>query len=139
MPTSNLRPPTYAKPRRSQRILLSVPILVTGQHSGGAMFSEQTKTQVVNAHGAMILLRERVVVGQKLKIRHLSTSEEASCTVMDINNGSADIPEVGVAFAQPCAQFWRVFFPPEDWSPHIPEAKRISFGDGPAKTILSEK
>jgi hypothetical protein len=31
---------------------------------------------------------------------------------------------VGIEFDEPAPRFWRVAFPPEDWSPHSPEAKR---------------
>jgi hypothetical protein len=120
--TSSLRP----QQRRSQRILLSVSILVSGQQANGSPFSERTKTQVVNAHGALIQLREPVLVGQQLRIKHLATNEEVACTVADLSRGSGDVPEVGIAFTKPSPGFWRVAFPPEDWSPHSPEAKRVS-------------
>ena len=40
--------------RRSMRVLLSVPIRVTGRTTGNEDFDEQTRTLVVNAHGALI-------------------------------------------------------------------------------------
>jgi hypothetical protein len=122
--TSNARPP--GQPRRSQRVLLSISILIFGQHANGSPFSERTKTQVVNAHGAMIELRVPVRVGQPLRLKNLATNEEAACTVADISRGVNEVPKVGIAFAKPSPGFWRVAFPPEDWSPHSPEAKRVS-------------
>jgi hypothetical protein len=118
--------------------LLCVQLIVSGHRSNGTSFSEQTKTQIVNAHGALILLREKVLIGQNLCVQHLGTSGEPICTVTDINTGS-DVPEVGVAFPQPCARFWRVSFPPVDWTSHDPEAKRISVVPGPAKPVVSRK
>jgi hypothetical protein len=32
--------------------------------------------------------------------------------------------EVGIEFLGPAPRLWRVAFPPEDWSPRSPEAKR---------------
>ncbi len=136
MNPSNSRSQPHTQQRRSQRILLSVPILVSGQHANGSPFSERTKAQVVNAHGALIHLREPVLTGQKLRIKHLATNEEVGCTVADINSGSTDTPEVGVAFSKPCLSFWRVSFPPEDWSAKSPEAKRVSSITIPAKPII---
>ena len=136
MNPSNARSQPHTQQRRSQRILLSVPILVSGQHANGSPFSERTKAQVVNAHGALIHLREPVLTGQKLRIKHLATNEEVGCTVADISAGSTDTPEVGVAFSKPCPSFWRVSFPPEDWSPKSPEAKRVSSITIPAKPII---
>jgi hypothetical protein len=134
--TSNPRTP--GQQRRSQRILLSVPILISGQQASGIPFSERTKTQVVNAHGALIALRERVLAGQQLRMKNLATNEEIICTVADIGRGAGDIPEVGVAFSKPAPGFWRVAFPPEDWSPRSPEAKRVSYVTH-AKPVLVKK
>lgn len=134
--TSNLRPP--GQQRRSQRILLSVSILVSGQQANGSPFSERTKTQVVNAHGALIQLREPVLVGQQLRMENLATNEEVPFTVADISRGSGEIPEVGIAFTKPSPGFWRVSFPPEDWSPRSPEAKRVS-SVTQAKPVLVKK
>ena len=46
------------------RVLLSVPILITGKSSKQEEFAEQTRTLVVNAHGALISLATPVVAGQ---------------------------------------------------------------------------
>lgn len=124
MSTPNLRPNLNANQRRSQRILLTVPIVISGTRPNGALFAERTSTLIVNAHGALIQLRERVSVGQKLRMKHLATNEEMGCTVIDINPGNTAIPEVGVEFSQPSPHFWRVSFPPADWSPRGPEARR---------------
>jgi hypothetical protein len=121
---SNLRPGVSPNQRRSQRIVLSLPIQISGERLNGAPFQEATRTLVVNAHGALIHLRERVISGQKLRIKNLATNEELSCEVADINPGKNDVPEIGVAFAEACPRFWRVSFPPTDWSPRNPEAKR---------------
>jgi len=126
--TSNARPGSMAHQRRSQRILLSVPVIVSGKHHNGASFGEATQTLVVNAHGALLLLREPVVVGQLLNITNVATGEALACHVKDTNPGQDEVPEIGIEFAQPSARFWRVSFPPEGWSTHSPEAKRF---DGP--------
>lgn len=118
-----IRPP-HMNQRRSQRILLAVGIVVSGQRANGSLFSERTATMIVNAHGALMRLREPVIVGQWLRIKNVMTNEERPCVVADINPGQSGVPEIGVAFSEACAEFWRVSFPPEDWSPHNPEARR---------------
>lgn len=139
MSTSNRRPLANMHQRRSQRILLSVSILVSGERANGAPFAERTITQAVNAHGALIQLREAVIAGQELRMKNLTTSEEITCTVMDINSAGSPIPEIGVAFSESCARFWRVTFPPEDWNPRNPEAKRVTRDSGPAIPAVSKK
>ncbi len=121
--THNARPAGVAHQRRSHRIVLSVPIIVSGTRANGSAFHERTKTLVVNAHGGLILLREPVIVGQVLSVNHIGTGEDLVCTVRDINPGEEHLPEIGIEFAHPNARFWRVSFPPEDWTPHSPEAK----------------
>jgi len=124
--SQNPRTGGVANQRRSHRIVLSVPIIVSGERANGSPFNERTTTLVVSAHGGLILLREPVIVGQVLTITHVGTGEDLACTVMDINSGQEEIPEIGIGFAQPNARFWRVSFPPEDWSPRHPEAKHFT-------------
>jgi hypothetical protein len=124
--TPNIRPNVYANQRRSQRILLTVPIIISGPRSNKPPFSERTTTLIVNAHGALIQLREPVLVGQTLRMKSLATGEELTCTVVDIIPGNTPIPEIGVEFSQAYPHFWRVSFPPADWSPRTPEARRAT-------------
>jgi hypothetical protein len=121
----NARPGTVANQRRSQRVLLSVPVIVSGKRENGSSFNERTRTLVVNAHGALLLLRERVIVGQVLNITNVATGESLASIVKDINPGQHDEPEIGIEFSQPSARFWHVSFPPPDWSSRSPEAKRF--------------
>jgi hypothetical protein len=105
MNAPNLRPAPYATQRRSQRILLSIPIVISGLRDSGAPFSERTRTLVVNAHGALMELREPVLVGQPLRMKNLATNEEMNCKVVDINRATATLPEVSVEFAEACSRF----------------------------------
>jgi hypothetical protein len=137
--TPNPRPQPHIQQRRSQRILLSISILVSGERPNGAAFSERTKTQIVNAHGALIHLHEPVLAGQQVRVKNLMTNEEINCTIADISASAGDVPEVGLSFAKPTPSFWRVSFPPEDWSPRSPDAKRISSIPMPAKPAVVKK
>jgi hypothetical protein len=98
----------------------------------GVAFEEQTSTMIVNAHGALIQLRTVVKLGDLLQVKNLKTAEELHCKVVDINPGSNGVQEVGIEFAEPNPRFWRVSFPPSDWSPRSAEAKRFSTASTPA-------
>jgi hypothetical protein len=126
MSTPNIRPTQMANQRRSQRILLSVPLRVSGKRLNGTPFVEHTKTLIVNAHGTLMQLQEPVLDGQSLNIRNVVTGEEALCTVVDLSPGANGPAEIAVEFAQPNPRFWRVSFPPTDWSARSPEAKRFA-------------
>jgi hypothetical protein len=123
--TPNLRPGHYANQRRSQRIMFSVPIRVSGQLRGDIAFSENCATLIVNAHGGLILLKARVFAGQVVTVCNVKTREEVSCTIVDMVSGAEGIHAVGIEFEKPNARFWRVAFPPPDWTPRSPEAKVV--------------
>jgi len=128
--TPNIRTGASPNLRRSQRIRLAVSIVVTGKRSNETAYTEKTTTSVVNAHGALIFLHEPVLVGDRLTMTNIYTKEEIICTVIDINPEQTDVPEIGVEFTQACPRFWRVSFPPADWSPRSPEAKGYVHGKG---------
>jgi len=101
-----------------------VPIVISGIGSKNAVFDERTSTLIVNAHGAADSIARASAGGTETTHEACSDNEEMSCTVVDINPGNTAIPEVGVEFSEPCPHFWRVSFPPADWTPRSPEAHR---------------
>ena len=111
--------------RRSHRVMLSIGIVITGDRLNGRRFSEETFTSVVNAHGALILLAEDVMRGQLIFIRNVKSGEEIQAEVVDMGESVAATgrSEVAIEFIEPSPRFWRIAFPPEDWSIRSPEAK----------------
>jgi len=103
--------------RRTQRVLMRVPVNISGQSTRGSQFDEQTHTLSVNAHGASILLFASVRIGQQLKLVNIATGDEAECTVAHVGQPKADRTEVGVFFVLANPRFWHVTFPPRDWTP----------------------
>jgi hypothetical protein len=110
--------------RRSQRVILSLPILVrTEDAPKDAAFEEETHTLVVNMHGALIVLAGKVEKGQKLRLRNRTTNAEQICRVANLGTKSGDKTQVGVEFLSPSPDFWHISFPPEDWA--VPEPSSI--------------
>lgn len=107
-----------ANRRRSQRVILNVPITVSGAGTSGN-FSEQTKTIVVNAHGALIMLAAKVTQGQTLDLKSPTNPESQSCKVVYIGPTVQGQTQVGVEFSKPAPHFWHVAFPPENWTPSM--------------------
>jgi hypothetical protein len=101
-------------------------ITVSGEAVGSIPFSENTFTVVVNAHGALILLDARVAVGQLLTVKNVKTEEELYCQVVHLGPAKSGKLTVGIKFMQPSPRFWRIAFPPADWTPHSPEAKKAT-------------
>jgi len=116
-------PTNAASRRRSQRVLMQVGIRVRGKDAQGKDFEEMTETLAINAHGALILLNVRVISGAIIHVKHNKTEEEQECHVAFLGPVRSGRAEVGVEFTSPRPTFWRVAFPPEDWSPKSPEAR----------------
>src|SRR5277367_1076342 len=112
--------------RRSQRVLMQVPVRIHGKDSQGNAFDEETETLAINAHGALILVNARLTSGGIVMMQHKRTQEEQECHVVFLGPVRAGRAEIGLEFSEPRPGFWRVAFPPEDWSPKHPEARTIS-------------
>ena len=125
MSTNPIRPSKVVNTRRSQRLLLKISVVIVGQRADGKNFVEQTSTEVVNAHGALVLLQEPVTHEQLLRMRNVKAGDEEPCKVVGIGQKVNGKTEVGVEFLKPSPRFWRIAFPPEDWSARSPEAKRF--------------
>ena len=109
--------------RRSQRVLMQVGIRVRGKDAQGNDFEEGTETLAINAHGALILLTARVISGGVVHMKHNKTAEEQECHVAFLGPVRSGKAEIGVEFTTPSPNFWRVAFPPEDWSHKSHEAR----------------
>jgi len=112
-----------ANRRRSQRVLMTVPIRVSGKSGAASPFEEDTHTRAISAHGALILLSTQVYRGQRLTLSNVQTKAALECVVAHIDKRQSDQPQVGVEFALPNPMFWHVAFPPKDWTPRHPDAK----------------
>src|SRR5207249_4113517 len=56
-------------------------------------------------------------------LRKSTTGEEIACRVVYVSPHESEKRQVGVDFIEPCPRFWRISFPPSDWSTRSPEAK----------------
>jgi hypothetical protein len=111
--------------RRSQRVLMQVGVRVRGKDAQGKDFEETTESLAINAHGALVLLSARVTSGSVVHMRHNKTEEEQECHVAFLGPVRSGKAEIGLEFTSPRPTFWRVAFPPEDWTPKSPEARTM--------------
>jgi hypothetical protein len=110
--------------RRSQRVLIKVPVRVSMQAGNAALSEEDTFTLAVSAHGALIGVNAPMYRGQRLTLKNPQTKDSLECVVAHIDRFPDEQVKVGVEFLLPNPHFWHVAFPPKDWSPHHPDAKR---------------
>lgn len=106
----------WSEKRRSQRIALSIPVVLHRRPPEGPPFSEMTQTLVVNAHGALTALVEKVAPEQNLVMQNTASGEQKDCRVVYIKKELSGPTRVAVEFAQAAPKFWRILDPPADWS-----------------------
>jgi hypothetical protein len=97
--------------RRSMRVLLS--------GTDGKKFEEETRTLVVNAHGALIAIITPLRADQRIVVTHKITKKSQECRVVYTGNVQAGKTQMGLEFVKPAPTFWQIDFPPDDWV--IPE------------------
>ena len=115
--------------RRSQRVLMQVSVRIRGADAKGDKFEEETETLAINAHGALVLLNTRLTSGSTVLLQHKRTEEEQECHVAFLGPVRSGKAETGLEFTAPRPGFWRVAFPPEDWTHRHPEARTLGRRD----------
>jgi hypothetical protein len=106
----------WLKNRRSQRIDLSVPVVVYRPPNEGPQFYESTQTLVVSAHGALMALTGMVATKQRLFVQNTHSGEQQECRVVYVRQELTGPPKVAVEFTRPAPSFWHIAFPPADWT-----------------------
>jgi len=105
---------TLISPRRSSRVPVAMPILVTSLD--GAHYSEVCETLVVNAHGCAIRSRAKLDPGVSLHFHSKdgrgATAQVVSCQRMESDNQSW---RLGARLEHP-ENFWGLQNVPKDWT-----------------------
>lgn len=106
--------------RRSDRILVPLPIRVTGTDASGQPFDEEAVTVNCNQHGACISLTRSLAPEQRLRIRNLQNGIEDEFRVVGaLQPVFGERREWGVEALNPESNIWGVVFtpPPEGIQP----------------------
>jgi len=99
--------------RRSERLLLSIPIRVEGTNPTGEKFAETTRTVIINRHGAWIQLKQPVSAGVSLRITNLVAHRDADFRVVGPTQPRSDQGgEWGVECRDDKRNIWGIDFPP---------------------------
>ena len=92
--------------RRTERVNLAVPILVTGVDANGEKFEETTHTVTISGYGASIILRHMVKPPEEILIHRIDKSRDAHVRVLHELARTAEGNLYGVAFVDPSADLW---------------------------------
>jgi hypothetical protein len=106
-----------ANRRRSERVVLAMSVLVVAEDEERKQIEEKAETQVVNAHGGLLRMRQHLHIGQPFSLNNPQNGEEVSCRVVRTEEDGLDAFKVAFEFDRPAPTFWPVSFPPADWTP----------------------
>jgi hypothetical protein len=98
--------------RRSQRVVIKIPVQVSNELGSVPIFKEDTHTVIVNAYGASVVLSAAVATGQRLVIQNRRTGDAMECVVISQGAAEMNTNEVGLEFVIPNESFWHIKFPP---------------------------
>lgn len=73
------------------------------------------ETQVVNAHGGLLRMKQHLHVGQSFLLNNPSNSMEISCRVVRVEETGIEHYSIAFEFDRPAPNFWPIVFPPADW------------------------
>jgi hypothetical protein len=102
--------------RRSSRVLVTMPLAVSGQKSDGSHVSGAAETILVNRHGAKI--RSNVPLEPKMEVR-VAILAPYKWRVGEVVWADSEEKEYGIELSRP-ENFWGIYFPPEDWELGVP-------------------
>jgi PilZ domain-containing protein len=103
------RPPTAEERRRAQRVLLRMPVHV---RVPGKPEPIEAMTHTVSENGALIILREPLVQGNKVLVENPKTQKVVEAQVVRPPQLASEGALVPLEFCTPMPAFWGIYFPP---------------------------
>jgi len=99
--------------RRSDRILLTIPLLVEGKNAKGLAFQSDAQTVVINRHGGCIRANRRLQPGETVRITNMMGRRSSDFRVVGpVSPVSEQGGEYGVEYQHPGQDIWGIQFPP---------------------------
>jgi len=101
--------------RRSDRLMLTIPLRVHGYDPMGGHFEVEARTIAINRHGARIQIAHPLYNGQTVRLANLLGHREAEFRVVGpVSPLTAKGGEWGVECLDSKANIWGIQFPPPD-------------------------
>jgi PilZ domain len=97
--------------RRTVRVMLAVPLRVSGKTEIGERFSVRAMSHSVSLHGASVELEQGVVLGEILQLENEITREKVEGKVVSIRRGRDGKRFVAIEFTEADPNFWHMAFP----------------------------
>ena len=140
VPLKLTKPESPGAGRRSTRISIAIPITISGKDASGRAFKENTRTVILNKHGAKIVTVHQLALGTELTLENRALGRTAKATVAWLGDRPSprEPAEMGIQLAE-AENIWGIELPPDDWQEGPPpkEAKQeIRQSPGPASSAI---
>ena len=96
-------------------MVLRMRMVVLAEDERRQQMQAEAETQVVNAHGGLMRMREHLHVGQSFLLNNPRSNKEMSCRVVRTEEEGMEFYLVAFEFDRPAPNFWPIVFPPADW------------------------
>ena len=102
--------------RRSTRLALSIPVVISGVDAGGNVFYETVRTLVVNKHGGKVAATHHLAMGSEVCVENRALGVRAKALVVWLGKKEypGDTHHVGLQLIE-AQDVWGIAFPPNDW------------------------
>ncbi|MGH9862706.1 MAG: hypothetical protein ACRD35_04710, partial [Candidatus Acidiferrales bacterium] len=111
-----MEPPRDAPDRRSTRVLIEIPIVLSSVKTRGIPFEAPAVTMIVNKHGAKVRTTKHMQVGTYVRVTNPSTNRSQLARVAWVGKSDDTIARLafGIELLDP-ENFWGIYLPPADW------------------------
>jgi hypothetical protein len=97
--------------RRSDRISLHLPVLVSGADVNGQSFRDDTHTLLVTRHGGKILLGRDLDLESEVMIHYARRGREAAVRILNRLSSMPGVYQYGIEFLDRHENLWGIHFP----------------------------
>lgn len=99
-----------ASMRRSTRVQVRIPVVVTGMLPGGGSFSEETHVLTVSKFGARLKCSHPLTPGMEIRVKPKAGNEDALFQVVWAGGRSGNSGEVGIQYVK-ASNLFGISFP----------------------------
>src|SRR5882762_558596 len=105
-----------ANKRRSDRVLVALPVELTATDPNGVRFTEACFTEMVSLHGASVALPKRASAEHPVTLHRRALDLQVKARILGQLGIRPGFHVYGIAFTEDAPNFWGINFPPLDQS-----------------------
>jgi hypothetical protein len=111
-----VRTSAKAGARSGQRLVVAIPVTISGEDVAGQSFTENSATVVVNRGGGKIITTHELALDSTIQVIVPSRNRASAARVVRLGEKSGNQQEIAIELKQP-ENFWGIQFPddPIDW------------------------